>query len=185
MSQTATKAGSVCLCLIFWVRFVFWLLRFGCLYKPNATVWLNRLFFEMIYNGNVKPYLVTHAQALSFIRPVSEMTYTVSSGTLNSTIPYHSSGFLPGADWISRGSIVVADLIAVIDAVKYAPSDIVKRYNSTEAFNYFLRGRYISAGVCLFVCLSVCLSVSRIAQKVNEIWWNLSKACGVRLARTD
>ena len=43
------------------------------------------------------PHLQTVA-ALPLARPVSEMTYTVSNGTLNSTIPYlwqvQESGFL-------------------------------------------------------------------------------------------
>ena len=30
--------------------------------------------------------------------PVSEMTYTVSSGTLNSTIPYHTNDTIPSDD---------------------------------------------------------------------------------------
>jgi len=38
---------------------------------------------------SVRPYLLTYL--LTYFRPpVSEMTYTVSSGTLNSTIPYHT-----------------------------------------------------------------------------------------------
>jgi len=38
-------------------------------------------------------------------KTVSEMTYNVSSGTLNSTIPYHTAGnssfdaYLVGTDW--------------------------------------------------------------------------------------
>jgi len=66
---------------------------------------------------------------------------------------WHSSGFLPGANWISRWSIVVAHLIAVIDAVKYAPSDIVKRYNSTEALITSSKGAIFHPA---FVYLSVC-----------------------------
>jgi len=45
--------------------------------------------------------LYSHNTCLAGNRPVSEMTYTVSSGTLNSTIPYHTWQ----QEWVSFPSL--------------------------------------------------------------------------------
>ena len=52
----------------------------------SGSHWLNPLFFTCAPSG-VAGIVITPA---CLCLPVSEMTYTVSSGTLNSTIPYHT-----------------------------------------------------------------------------------------------
>ena len=51
---------------------------------------------------NSDGYLTVFSTCTSLLRaPVSEMTYTVSSGTLNSTIPYHTIPYLNVVDLVS------------------------------------------------------------------------------------
>jgi len=51
-----------------------------------ASLTATLLKLTIPYMGYLAEFGPTHGR-----KPVSEMTYTVSSGTLNSTIPYHIS----------------------------------------------------------------------------------------------
>jgi len=54
-------------------------------------MWNGTMFVDFDWPLNASSLLSASAELLVFTRatPVSEMTYTVSSGTLNPSIPYH------------------------------------------------------------------------------------------------
>jgi len=51
--------------------------------------------------------------------PVSEMTYTVSSGTLNSTMPYHTIPCMGGVHKIFNGFVPTDAADAVIGVTQF------------------------------------------------------------------
>ena len=53
------------------------------------------------------------------------MTYTVSSGTLNSTIPYHTIRYRPGRGHILAAARLQLVIINVVDAVLVVVVDVV------------------------------------------------------------
>jgi len=125
---------------------------------------------------------------------VSEMTYIVSSGTLNPTIPYHSSNYLPSLVEIPSGiSSVKCEQTYLQTECMEHPSPrpttvgvgprlttvgVRPRLTTVGVGNWYFYfrqgGAYMISVICQSFCLSVCVYVCRITAKViRRFHWNL------------
>ena len=93
---------------------------------------------------------------------VSEMTYTVSSGTLNSTIPYHSDGLLPSAEFAAIRRLYIQDLGCV--------TSITKKHSCFGlVWSRSRADRGLSRPTSIFLTI---IGVCKILSRSVEIWQN-------------